>query len=316
MIELACTTDGAYAPHTGTMLHSVLSASPGARVRVHVLCGTISEPDRARLRQVADRFGAALAFLPVTAAQAAAFPDRRFHRSCWYRVLLPELLPDTERVLYLDSDLVACEPLDALWATDVARHPFAAVINPFYPFLPDYPVSHLGLAPGSPYYNSGVLLMNLARLRALGSADRIRDYAARHPDNLYPEQDALNALYQHDVLPLHPRWNAQSSLFELKAAQLPFSAAELAEARQRPAIVHFIGPYKPWRYLCTHPLRGLYLEHRRQTPWPLEPPADRSLRNGLLRLLPVGWRYRWLLAEDALRRRVRAARAARAVPPS
>jgi lipopolysaccharide biosynthesis glycosyltransferase len=314
VIELACTTDGDYARHTATMLHSVFATNPGTPFRVHVLCGALPETDRARLREVAGRFGAPLEFLDVGPQLSAPFPDRRFHRSCWFRVLLPELLPTTDRVLYLDSDLIVRESLAALWDTDLSQHPFAAVINPFYPFLPDYHVSHLGLAPGSPYFNSGVLLMNLRAMREDGFGDRVRHYAAAHPDNLYPEQDALNALYQHECLALHPRWNAQSSLFDLKAAGLPFPPRQVEEARRQPAIVHFIGPYKPWTYLCTHPWRHLYAEHRRQVPWPAEPLAGRTWRNRLLRPLPAVWRFRWMQLEAALRRRLRALRTRAATP--
>ncbi len=34
------------------------------------------------------------------------------------RMLLPEMLPQLQRVLHLDSDVVVCDALDALWATD------------------------------------------------------------------------------------------------------------------------------------------------------------------------------------------------------
>jgi hypothetical protein len=49
-----------------------------------------------------------------------------------------------------------------------------------------------------------------------------------------------------------------------------FGRAAVAEARRDPAIRHFEGPgaNKPWHYLCDAPMRGLYFEHRRETPWP------------------------------------------------
>jgi hypothetical protein len=49
-----------------------------------------------------------------------------------------------------------------------------------------------------------------------------------------------------------------------------FSAAELEEARARPAIRHFEGPgaNKPWHVDSTTPHREAYFTHRRATPWP------------------------------------------------
>lgn len=304
VIHLACTTDGGFAPHTGTMLHSALAATPDARFHVHVLCADLPERDRAGLLQVAANFGATLTFLPVTDDLMGDLPRAQFHPSCWFRILLPGLLPDVARVLYLDSDIVVRGSLAPLWDTDLAGAPMAGVINPFYPFLPAYHVSHLGLAPGSPYYNSGVLLLDLSRLRACDFTGRIRAYARSHPGNWFPEQDAINALFQHDILPLHARWNAQSSFFDLRPGQLPLPRREVHAARSDPAVVHFIGPYKPWHYLCTHPLRRLYFEHRQQTPWPVEPLAGKTLRNRILRPFPATWRYRLQQLETAIRRRL------------
>lgn len=47
-------------------------------------------------------------------------------------------------------------------------------------------------------------------------------------------------------------------------------AAAVEEARADPAIVHFEGPLpcKPWHLLCEHPLRDVYRQHRKATPWP------------------------------------------------
>ena len=75
----------------------------------------------------------------------------------------------------------------------------------------------------------------------------------------------MSALIPRRRVHLHPRWNAQSTLFELPLKRLPFTPQEVAEARTRPAVIHYIGPFKPWHYLCKHPLRGLYFEHLRQT---------------------------------------------------
>ena len=87
------TTDGNYAPHTGTMLHSAMTATAGASFRIYVLCGELSEQDRAGLLAVARGFAAELSFLPISRERLGDFPRERFHHSCWYRMLLPELLP-------------------------------------------------------------------------------------------------------------------------------------------------------------------------------------------------------------------------------
>lgn len=293
-MQVACATDDRYAPHCAAMLHSLLTHSPSGRVGIHVLHGTgaLTLQNRDRLRALAAPFGADLRLVEVPDGRARAFPDRRFHISCWYKILLPELLPELSRALYLDADMLILESLEPLWATDLAGHAFAAVINPLYPFMPDRAVRSLGLESAREYLNSGVLLMDLGRMRAGNLAERIRAYAAVHPDNPWPEQDALSVICRGQWLRLPPRWNAQTTLFDLAARDLPFPPDEAREARERPAIVHFIGPLKPWHYLSRHPLRRLYAKHRRATPWPEFQLEGRNWKNMLLRPFPLGTQIR------------------------
>src|SRR4029077_14814785 len=76
-------------------------------------------------------------------------------------VLLPQLLGDLGRVLYLDSDLIVTGPLDELWSTDLVAHPLAAVTNPLYPGMSTAFFRVLGLPTETAYFNSGVMLIDL-----------------------------------------------------------------------------------------------------------------------------------------------------------
>ena len=153
--------------------------------------------------------------------------------------------------------------------------------------MPPYPKLALGFDDPADYLNSGVLLLNLAQMRVENTAQQLVDYARAHPHQDYPDQDALNVVCRGRWLHLHPRWNAQSTFFQLKDADLPLPATQVHETRAQPALVHYIGPHKPWTYMCRHPLRHLYFEHARQTPWGEPALEGRSLRNALLRPLSL-----------------------------
>lgn len=287
-LSIACATDDAYAPHCATMLHSLLAQDIQPPPRIFVLHdAALSAESRSGIEQVARDGGAALRWLEVTPEEVDGFPGTRFHISCWYRVLLPRLLPDLSRVLYIDADTLVLDRLEDLWETDLRGNTFGAVINPLYPFMPDR-AHELGLAGPAEYLNSGVLLMDLERMRAIGLVERLRAYARQHPRNPWPEQDALSVVCRGDWLALPPRWNVQSTLFDLHPSRLPFPADEVRRARQQPGIVHFIGPLKPWHYLCRHPWRKLYVEHRRQTAWAAFELEGRTWKNALLRPFSLG----------------------------
>jgi lipopolysaccharide biosynthesis glycosyltransferase len=293
VIRVACAINPSYIPHIGTMLRSCMAHTPGERFEIHVLHGEpIAPEDRRRMDELAAAHGAAARFHRIDDAQIAGFPRRYFPPLVWYRLLLPELLPDADKVLYLDADLLAADSVAPLWQVDVSGVAVGAVLNPLYPFLRDWR-AELGLADSRRYFNSGVLLMNLEHLRRTRGFERLRTYASAHPENRYPDQDALNVVLHGEHLLLHPRWNVQTPMLDLRPAQLPFDARELAEARARPALIHFLGPFKPWHYLCVHPQRHLYQEHRRHTPWPVVPLEGRTLENILLRPLPLTLQDFW-----------------------
>jgi lipopolysaccharide biosynthesis glycosyltransferase len=146
----------------------------------------------------------------------------------------------------------------------------------------------LGLSGPDVYFNTGVILMNLALMRDDDCASALRNYASRHAGELlWPDQDTLNVVLGHRRLPLHPRWNCMNSIMHLPWAVDVFGAGMVAEAQRNPAIRHFEGPTinKPWHYLCQRAMRDVYFVHRRQTPWPRFRLEGATLRNRISRMI-------------------------------
>jgi lipopolysaccharide biosynthesis glycosyltransferase len=307
MIEIACSADTPYLPHVSVMLHSLLTHTPERPLRVWILHGKpLSEDGCERVAQVVTGFGAQLKFLQVPDALMTGFPTAKFHYSCWYRILLPDLLPDLRRILYLDCDMIVMDDVKPLWDIDLGDNSFAACINPLY--TPMYKwMRGLGITNYRDYLNSGALLLDLERLRAEGLSQRLREYAITHPDNHCPEQDALSVLMKGRWLSLHPRWNVQTALYDndLPASMSPFTPEQSREAVEHPAIVHFNGPFKPWQYLCKHPLRHLYYDHLRRTSWPEQSLKYTGLGYRLIRPLSIGMQFRILLYLRPLWQKVR-----------
>ena len=299
-LRIVCSADEAYLAPASAMLHSLYTFHPHADVTLFH-GGDLSADGLSKVQQTAAQFGAEVRLLEVDRSRLERFPAGRFPPEIWTRVLLPELL-DGDRILYIDVDTIVMDSLDPLWSTALDDAYFAAVANPIYRFMGDYPRVLLHIEDRRDSINSGVLLLNLALMRTTDTAQVIENYARAHPDNQCPDQDALSALFHNRHVRLAPRWNAQTTLFELPDSELPFTSAELDEARRNPAIVHFIGPFKPWHRLCTHPYQNEYFRHLAATPWPRPPIEGRTLLNSVLRHLPPDWINRGLRWEDAVRR--------------
>lgn len=170
-----------------------------------------------------------------------------------YRLLAPYFVPEP-RVLYLDSDVVVRRDLQGVFETDLAGYAVAAVADASFPTLGDSIENwrEQGLDPDRPYFNSGVLLIDLERWRADGTANallaNLREHAAAYR---FHDQDALNAVLQGRWLALGGGWNVQLGS--------PREHVVPAEA----GVLHFTTQYKPWTWAAFDRLRGPYAHFHR-----------------------------------------------------
>jgi lipopolysaccharide biosynthesis glycosyltransferase len=285
--HVACATEGDYVAHSATMLHSLLASTTDASLNVHYLHGPAFRPaDEDLLAEMVERMGGSITFMTVPDDLCRGLPAEGFTgKATWYRIFLPDLFPDLDRVLFLDLDLIVIESLRGLWETDLAGHLVAAVTN----VLPHHYADALAVAgfDSRTYFNAGVLLMDLAKMRTEGSTHAMVDYGVSNADRLVlRDQDALNAVLGDRRLALAPRWNCMNSFFVYPWSAEIFDPTDLEEAKRNPAVRHFEGPgiNKPWHYRCEHDRRELYALHRRRTPWPRFRPEGRRPRAVLARL--------------------------------
>jgi FkbM family methyltransferase len=306
-IHIACQSDSRFAPDCAVMLRSLLSANAQERFVVHFVYGeTLAEPDRERLGNIVTSFGSRWAPVGVDDRLSSQFPfmERYGGVTAWFRLLLPRLLEDVRRVLYLDADTMIVRPVGELWQADLGGSCLAAVTQPLLRADRERVVRDLGLPHPRCFFNSGVMLLDLERLRETGLMAEVERYAR---DRLVPmpwaDQEPLNAVLWSERVALHPRWNAMNPCFELPPRYLPWPAEECAEAVRDPAIVHFIGPYKPTHYRLRHPFKATYFEHLHALGWAVPAEQGRTARHVALRAVPPVWALRYEIAEHGVLRR-------------
>lgn len=308
MIHIACSADGRFVQDCGVMLHSLLTANAGEAFEIHFLHDErLPADDLVGLEEIALQFGAVWSPLVVTPDAAKAFPlTERFGLNAWYRVLLPQVLPGLAKVLYLDADLLILGRLRSLWDTDLRGNALAAVTQP----IPDDMLPRirdtLGLQSRDDYFNTGVMLLDLNELRRRESMRQVLAFIQeRRAPMPWADQDPMNAVLHGARLTLPVRWNVMTPMFDSPSGLPPFTEPELRAAIALPAIVHFIGEYKPLHYRCRHPYRRQYFEHLAHTRWNDRRIYGRNLRHMLLRPLPWVWQHRMENLELRLRGWVR-----------
>ena len=115
------------------------------------------------------------------------FKDSIWSKATCYRLLLPLILENTRRCLYLDSDTLIVGDLTTLWETDLTGYCMGGVFEDISS------VSSMMLGDRIPgietYVNAGVLLMDLDLMRRLDLAEQL---LVRSMDTMCLDQDALN----------------------------------------------------------------------------------------------------------------------------
>lgn len=292
-IAVTVTADATYLPHVAAMLQSAMAVPRQPSLEVHLLQpGDADVPTDALASALRDH-GGCLVVHRVGVDRLRGISTDRFSITAWFRVLAPDLMPDHDRALHLDGDMLVHASLEGLWNSDLDGNLFAAVQNPLYPWMRSAS-DRLGLRDGAPYLNSGVLLMDLKQMRQ-GTVDALIAYGRAHPDNPWPEQDALAAVCNDRWLELHPRWNVQSTVMELPSKHLPWDRSLVREARRDPAVRHFSGPLKPWDGWGSRATVESYAAHRDRAGYPMARLPRIKRQAALLHHLPMSLRRRAML---------------------
>jgi UDP-glucose/galactose:(glucosyl)LPS alpha-1,2-glucosyl/galactosyltransferase len=309
-LVVAVGLDDAYAPRTATVLRSCVLANPSADIAFEVFHdGSLTPANRERLTESASSKRSSARFHAVPSAQLQGLPTTlHFGSAVWLRFFIPDLLTESLRAIYLDSDTLVMGELRELWETPLGSLPIAAVANVVEP--PVRPrVRALGIEYPGGFFNSGVLVMDLAKMREEGATAALLDAAVASGENLlWPDQEILNLVFRNRWHRLHPRWNAQNSFWAWREwADEVFGSTATEEARNRPAVRHFEGPglCKPWHFLCQYPGTDRYRAVMAQTPWASLPLEDRTAATRVIKHLPRTLRPRAYARLAGVRRRLR-----------
>ncbi len=241
------------------------TAAPNVSYVIYVLGDHLGAAHRRELEELAGRFGKRheVRLLPMEneLEGRCLLRSDRWPMSAWSRLFLPSLIGDEwDRVLYCDIDVLFCDDLGELYATDLRGKTLAGTLDELplrngdvHPRL-----ACLGVpAEAAGYFNSGVMLMDARAFRERRLLDRVLAYAPRYEKQFsFPDQDAINGALWDELVAVHPRWNwcdrwaAKIRKNDPSAAVWPGCATprEAVEATVNPGILHFWGPKKPWFY--------------------------------------------------------------------
>ena len=258
---------------------SLLKYNPGAQIN---LLGYKLKPESIELiRSRVEQHGGSFSHFDVTPLISKLESLKVSHYTSYAifaRMFIPELIRTDDRVLYLDCDTLITDRLDDLMNLELHGHAFALALDAVHPAYKKV----ISLPPDKPYYNSGVMLMDLAAWRSHNCSLRFKEELT-HPHGriILPEQDVIARTMGDEVEPLPSKWNFLSQFI-------------LQRRTDKPAIYHFSGTTlgRPWFTSSKHPMREAYRQAATEANLPDIAEQQRSLpfeykvQYWLYRLLP------------------------------
>lgn len=202
---------GNYSANVCASIKSILAHTHRDIVFQILIDDSVSQLNQKRIRATAAEGGAEVIFHLMNQAdfQADQAVLMNYTFASLFRLILPDVLPTSKRIIYLDADIWINTDIGALWDTDLKENAIGAVHDIGFERgirLADPIVE--GEVTESEYFNSGVLLMDLDRVRqTVDLLPAALSYLKQHPDSHLPDQDALNVLFRHNTLLLPEKWN-------------------------------------------------------------------------------------------------------------
>lgn len=185
--------------------------------------------------------------VPVDAGRldGTTINSRHLTRAAYVPLLLDEILAGHDHVIWLDADTIVLADLRPLCAINIDGVLIAAAPDDF---ISGEELAATNRSAGS-YFNSGVMLLNLALWRLSGFGPRAR--ARMRAGNLICEdQSVLNELVEGRTRLIDRCWNFHAMRFHEYDPQL---------RPRRPKVVHFCGQLKPWN--ADVPFQKLFFDY-------------------------------------------------------
>ncbi len=247
-----------YVPYLAKVLESIrANSNDDQNYDLIIMHRDISMGSQDRLKkQLEDHQNITLRFLDIRRYEKPfkkLFLRGHFALETYFRLLMPQILADYDKAVYIDSDLVVNADIAELYATDVDGYLLAQrkmriqqdYIMDLSLIRKKYMDTILKIKKPYEYFQAGVIVFNLAEFRKTYTTAEMLKFAASYEWELL-DQDVLNYLAQGRVKFVDMAWNVMVDWRGIRLSQIIALAPkylhdEHMEARKNPKIIHYAG---------------------------------------------------------------------------
>lgn len=161
-----------------------------------------------------------------------------YSKTTYYRLFIPTMYPELDKALYLDCDIAINDSISKLYETELGENYVGAIPDQSVKYLSDefkeYVEKRVGVEKYDKYFNAGILVMNLKKLREVGFEDLFIELLSNIKFNVAQDQDYLNVICKGHVVFIDEIWNEMPLPVEI-------------ERPAKPSLIHYNLSFKPWR---------------------------------------------------------------------
>ena len=255
-INVCVSCDDNYSKYAGVLITSILyNAAEDDKLSIYILDGGISQEKKEQILSLKSIKDCNINFIQINPELFSQYAKVKTHNyisiATYYRLKLAQLLPDIDKIIYLDCDMVVNTSLKKLFNADLHENPIAGVL--------DARVKHKKKWKNSGYINAGMILFDLKKIREGQIENIFYEYTKANIRLIKTgDQDIINFSLKNKIEILPDTWNVQVSGF-----------ASRTSFEKNPSIIHYIGSDKPWIYASNTFFKDFYFKYLDLTPWKL-----------------------------------------------
>ncbi len=264
-INVCVSCDDNYAKYAGVVIASVLyNADSDDDLFFYVLDGGITDENKNKILSLTSIRQCVIDFVKIDESLFDDYRNVKTHKyisvATYYRLKAPSLLPDVDKIIYLDCDVVVNTSLKELFNTDTSNCLLAGVSDNKIRMVRENPT----------YVNAGMLVMDLKNMRADNTEEKFYDYTKENINRITKgDQEIINDVCKNRIKVIEPEWNVQASNFVNRSIYT-----------NNPKIIHYLSKEKPWKFASYSYYKHLWFKYLDLTPWALN--KDEQFKWGFL----------------------------------
>lgn len=206
--------DNGYIPFLSVALRSLIDNTSKENIyAIKVLFTSVTEENKARIKKY-ERENISIEFVDLNKQleeiKEKLYTRNYFSNTTYYRLFIPELYPEYDKAVYIDSDTVCLSDIAELYNTDMGDNLIAGIpdgVIQAIDIFKDYVERVVGVADYNNYFNAGVIVMNLKELRDYKFEEKFIYMLEKIKFEVAQDQDYLNRLCKGRVKILDYSWN-------------------------------------------------------------------------------------------------------------